>query len=192
MAYSAKKSAQSRALKDYGPNYADLCNFVETDEGWEIKLKDDEPQAPAQSEQQPESPVAENSSEDEPNELPSERPGMFSTMVGLMTGAVAAPQAPETTAPTSNTGLKIEKDRPEQNGVKRPSAGGLCRAVWDACWEHQERTDTVPTAKDVKAIAEANGWNPNNASIEYYQWRKYNGIQGRVAKPATVEQSKAE
>lgn len=74
-------------------------------------------------------------------------------------------------------GLKIEKDRPEQHGVKRPSAGGKCRAVWDAL-------DLEPTAdsKRVKALAVEHGWNPANASIEFYQWRKYNGITGRVAK----------
>src|SRR5690554_4439873 len=34
--------------------------------------------------------------------------------------------------PQPATGLKIEKDRPEQNGIKRPSIGGKCRAIWDA------------------------------------------------------------
>jgi hypothetical protein len=35
-------------------------------------------------------------------------------------------------------------------------------------------------------MAAANGWNPNNASIEFYQWRKFNGITGRKAKPAAT------
>jgi hypothetical protein len=35
-------------------------------------------------------------------------------------------------------------------------------------------------------------WNPNNAMIEYYQWRKFNGITGRAKKveaaaPAATE-----
>ena len=97
------------------------------------------------------------------------------------------PAAPAPKAEPKTTGLIIEKNRPEQNGVKRPSAGGLCRAVWDACWAHQEETGNPPTAKEVKAIAETNGWNPNNASIEYYQWRKFNGITGRVAKAAPAQ-----
>lgn len=71
---------------------------------------------------------------------------------------------------------KIEKNRPEQNGVKRPSAGGLCRSVWDALDDLREKNNAVPTSTDVKLLAEANNWNPNNASIEYYQWRKFNGI----------------
>lgn len=101
-----------------------------------------------------------------------------------------APDA-EAAAPTveaTGTGLKIEKDRPEQNGIKRPSIGGKCRAVWDAC-DEMVAAGTPPTAKDVRAIAEANGWNPNNASIEFYQWRKFNGITGR--QPKKVEAAPA-
>lgn len=80
---------------------------------------------------------------------------------------------------------KIEKDRPEQNGVKRPSAGGLCRAVWDFC-DSIHSAEAVPTVAQVKLEAEARGWNSNNASIEYYQWRKFNGIRGRVKTTAQV------
>lgn len=81
------------------------------------------------------------------------------------------------------TGLKIEKDRPESHGVKRPSAGGLCRAVWDFCEGILESTGTMPTAKQVKAQAAEAGWNVNNASIEYYNWRKFKGVRGRQLAP---------
>lgn len=80
---------------------------------------------------------------------------------------------------------KIEKDREERNGVKRPSVGGACRAVWDFC-DDQSTPDGVPSVKDVKAEAEARGWNVNNASIEYYQWRKFMGIRGRQGKAAAA------
>lgn len=69
----------------------------------------------------------------------------------------------------TGTGLKIEKDRPERNGIKRPSIGGKCRAIWD----HLD-TMEAPTAKAVRAAAVELGWNPNNAVIEFYQWRKFN------------------
>lgn len=85
-------------------------------------------------------------------------------------------------------GLVIEKDRPTQNGVTRPSAGGRCRAVWDALSAYQRETGEVPTAMVVRELAADLGFNPNNASIEFYQWRKFNGITGRakkVAAPAT-------
>src|SRR5688572_21089010 len=45
-------------------------------------------------------------------------------------GSVPAPVVQVSPRLTSK-GLKIEKDREQRNGVKRPSAGGACRAVWD-------------------------------------------------------------
>jgi hypothetical protein len=91
----------------------------------------------------------------------------------------------EPTAPATS-GLKIEKDRPEQHGVKRPSAGGKCRAVWDACDELAQGNVASVTSKMVRDHAATLGWNANNASIEFYQWRKYHGVTGRqqVAKTA--------
>ena len=85
---------------------------------------------------------------------------------------------PTRKAPTE-TGLKIEKDRPEQNGIKRPSIGGKCRAIWDECDVFLATMGRTPMPKDVKALAEKNGWNANNAVIELYQWRKFNGVNGR-------------
>ena len=67
--------------------------------------------------------------------------------------------------------------RVEQNGVKRPAPGGLCAAVWE--WL-DENGNCMP--KDLKPVAEAKGWNLNNAQIELYQWRKFSGIAGRQAK----------
>lgn len=81
------------------------------------------------------------------------------------------------------TGIKIEKDREERNGLKRPSLGGVCRAVWDACDKvHTEEDGRVITSKEIQALAVVHGWNANNASIEYYNWRKFMGIRGRQAK----------
>lgn len=75
-------------------------------------------------------------------------------------------------------GIKIEKDRDEQNGVKRPSLGGACRKVWDACDELYDN-GVMPKPAVIKPIAEENGWNVNNTIIEMYQWRKFMGIRGR-------------
>lgn len=75
-------------------------------------------------------------------------------------------------------GLKIEKDREERNGIKRPSVGGKCRAIWDYL-DGLVAVGVQPTAKHVKQQAENCAWNPNNAVIEFYQWRKFNGITGR-------------
>ena len=100
----------------------------------------------------------------------------------------AAPaEAPRAPVAQRTEGLKIEKDREQRNGVKMPSKGGLCRTVWDtlnSMMTHDEATGlaNVPTAADIKHVAEQQGWNVNNASIEYYQWRKFMGISGRGKK----------
>lgn len=74
----------------------------------------------------------------------------------------------------TTSGLKIEKERPTRNGVTRPSAGGKCRAIWDGLDEFVKETGLQPTSATVRALAADEGWNPNNASIEFYQWRLYN------------------
>lgn len=70
--------------------------------------------------------------------------------------------------------------REEQNGVKRPAAGGLCAAVWDYLDAHPGTT-----AKQIREAAEGKGWNVNNAMCELYTWRKFNGISGRVKASAS-------
>jgi hypothetical protein len=81
--------------------------------------------------------------------------------------------------PVKGEGIKIEKDRPERNGIKRPSAGGKCRAVWDACDTFYASSKRVPMPKDMKVIATEKGWNENNTVIEMYQWRKFHGVASR-------------
>lgn len=76
------------------------------------------------------------------------------------------------------TGIKIEKDRPEQNGIIRPSKGGKCWLVWDYC-DGLYNEGTLPMPKTMRTWAKEHGLNENNAVIEMYQWRKFNGIIGR-------------
>jgi hypothetical protein len=91
---------------------------------------------------------------------------------------VAKQEAPAHPASPKAKGYKIEKAREERNGIKRPSAGGACRAVWDEL-DAAVAGNVVVTAKWVKELAISKGWNLSNASIEFYQWRKFNGI-GKV------------
>lgn len=85
----------------------------------------------------------------------------------IATVAVPAPAAPE--AP------KASKARSEvRNGVRKPIKG-KCAEVWATLTAVQEvsETDTPITITEVKALAEAHGWNLNNATIEFYAWRKF-------------------
>ena len=81
----------------------------------------------------------------------------------------------------TGTGLKIEKGREERNGVTRPSVGGKCRAVWDLLDKYRDQCGELPTAQVVRQLADEEGWNANNAAIEFYNWRKFHGITGRNA-----------
>lgn len=77
---------------------------------------------------------------------------------------------------SENNSLKIEKNREERNGIKRPSLGGKCRAVWNALDAYYAEMNEIPTVAIARLIAQDEGWNQNNTLIEFYQWRKFNGI----------------
>ena len=86
--------------------------------------------------------------------------------------APAAAEAVVTTGkPKKEAAPKVE--RVEQNGVKRPGPG-KCLEVWEYLDQHGNMKP-----KDLQPVAEAKGWNLNNAQIELYQWRKFMGL-GRV------------
>jgi hypothetical protein len=38
---------------------------------------------------------------------------------------------------------------------------------------------TKPTAAQVRELAVAQGWDKTTAQVQFYQWRKFNGISGR-------------
>jgi DNA-directed RNA polymerase subunit RPC12/RpoP len=80
---------------------------------------------------------------------------------------------------TSGKGLKIQKDREERNGIKRPSAGGKCAAAWELCDKVYKDTGLIPTPSMLKEESEHTRLNPNNVVIEMYQWRKFMGFVGR-------------
>lgn len=77
-------------------------------------------------------------------------------------------------------GIKIEKNREERNGIKRPSVGGVCRTIWDAADEFNAANGRIPKLKEMKAIATAKAWDLTTTSIQYYTWRKFMGIEGRA------------
>lgn len=75
----------------------------------------------------------------------------------------------------SSNGLKIEKDRESRNGVTRPSAGGKCRAVWDML----DALTLSATAKEARVEAAKLGLDKTTTMVQFYRWRKFNGIDGR-------------
>lgn len=83
---------------------------------------------------------------------------------------VAVPKAPA--APVAP---KASKARSEiRNGVRKPIKG-KCAEIWATLTAVQEisETNTPLTISEVKALAATHGWNINNATIEFYGWRKF-------------------
>mgnify|MGYP007125531640 FL=1 len=63
-----------------------------------------------------------------------------------------------------------------RNGVRRPIKG-KCADVWNAL--DNMLPNNVPTIGNVRDLAKANGWNINNATIEFYAWRKFHGLNNK-------------
>ncbi len=75
------------------------------------------------------------------------------------------------------------KKEPEQNGIRKPSLGTLCRAAWDLFDAvTTEMKQTAPISY-VLPVALAKGLNEANVKAEYARWKKYHGISGRVSVP---------
>lgn len=153
-------------------NYGKMNN-----DGMRAALEAHYAEAKGAEEAAPEAVVTEEVQEEAPVSAPSGLAAMVQQMIGANEKKEEERSAPAAAKRTSS-GLKIEKAREERNGIKRPSVGGTCRAVWDAM-DEMVASGKNPSAKDVKALAEERGWNQNNASIEFYQWRKFQGIVGR-------------
>lgn len=87
----------------------------------------------------------------------------------------------------------IQKNREERHGVKRPSEGTICAAIWAALDAKRaeliaastEETisngtaQLVPSFKDLKALQDKNGWQRNTAVTQYQRWKEFNDLMVR-------------
>lgn len=82
---------------------------------------------------------------------------------------------------TSNiTGVKIQKVRIEQNGIKRPSEGTKCAQLWEMFETMQaENGGAVPTPKPAKDRSATLGMDPTTTTVQLYKWREFMGYKGR-------------
>lgn len=133
----------------------------------------------------PEDNPRDDEQEEEPEEHnPVAAAGAFGSMGNsLERQPVISPAPSPAPQREKRSNYTIEKNRPEQNGIKRPSAGGKCREVWDECDQMRDAMNGgTPTSEMIRKLSEDKGWNKNNTMIEFYQWRKFNGITGRAGK----------
>lgn len=84
-------------------------------------------------------------------------------------GSIADTEQHLAAAPAASKAPKAEI----RNGVRKPIKG-VCADVWKALDEMQSLfPNGQPTIKDVRELVESNKWNLNNATIEFYAWRKF-------------------
>lgn len=81
-----------------------------------------------------------------------------------------------TTQPAPTAPAKSKTRSETRNGVRRPIKG-KCADVWNAL--DNMLPNGVPTIGNVRDLAKANGWNINNATIEFYAWRKFHGLNNK-------------
>lgn len=79
-------------------------------------------------------------------------------------------------APTASAPAKSKTRSETRNGVRRPIKG-KCADVWNAL--DNMLPNGVPTIGNVRDLAKANSWNINNATIEFYAWRKFHGLNNK-------------
>lgn len=81
-----------------------------------------------------------------------------------------------TTQPAPTAPAKSKTRSETRNGVRRPIKG-KCADVWNAL--DNMLPNGVPTIGNVRDLAKANSWNVNNATIEFYAWRKFHGLNNK-------------
>lgn len=101
----------------------------------------------------------------------------------ITTTARAAAQitAHGTIAEGASVGYTIQKERPSANNVTRASIGTACERVWSMCDTLQDELKRLPTIGEAREYGEKLGLNKNNIAIEFYRWRKFQGVRGRAA-----------
>lgn len=169
-AYKTEAVARQQASKKHGKNWEENWSILETNEGFEIVEKLPE----------------ENLDEIVPeNDLPEEEApenAAPSMLAGLVNGMLNPETVPSVPVPpkkeAEKTGKTIEPNRPEQNGLKRPSKGSTCCIIWDTCDKiTEQKTSTCTSAELFNALQ---GYNECTLRTQYARWRQFNGITGRL------------
>lgn len=164
--YKTEQIAKQQASKKFGKDWEANYLIQPGVDGFTIVEK--LPEAPAEVEVSDDEPV-------------SSAPSMLSGLIGNMLNPELVPQAPKVEAPkkqAEKTGKTVEQNRPEQNGLKRPSAGSTCAIIWDTCDRVTNETGHVCTSAELFNALQ--GYNECTLRTQYARWRQFNGITGRL------------
>ena len=164
--YKTEQIAKQQASKKFGKDWEANYLIQSGPDGFTIVEK--LPEAPAEVEV----------TEDEPV---STGPSMLAGLVDNMLNPESVPQAPKVEAPkkpAEKTGKSVEQNRPEQNGLKRPSKGSICAIIWDTCDRITSEQGSHCTSAEL--FNSLQGYNECTLRTQYARWRQFNGITGRL------------
>lgn len=164
--YKTEQIAKTQATKQHGKDWEANYLIQPGVDGFTIVEKLAEPEVELEV------------SDDEPV---SSAPSMLAGLVGQMLNPESVPQAPKVEQPkkqAEKTGKGIEQNRPEQNGLKRPSTGSTCAIIWDTCDRITSETGHVCTSAELFNALQ--GYNECTLRTQYARWRQFNGITGRL------------
>lgn len=170
-AYKTEAVARQQASKQHGKNWVEKWSILEDDEGFTIVANLPEDQAVEDQADEPE--VTET--EEPENQAPSMLAGLVNNMLNPE-DVPAPPEQPKKEA--EKTGKTIEPNRPEQNGLKRPSKGSTCCIIWDTC--DQITSEKAATCTSAELFNALQGYNDCTLRTQYARWRQFNGITGRL------------
>lgn len=195
-AYKTESVAKQQASKKHGKNWAENFTIIAEDDGWEIVAKLTEQPAvknaleilgvsPADFTQGMKRAAEQGAvagAQEEGEDLEesfSQSNGVCSTLFSAMLNPAIVPAAPATPKKAvEKVGKIIEPNRPEQNGLKRPSKGSTCCIIWDTCDKITAQKESTCTSAELFNALQ--GYNECTLRTQYARWRQFNGITGRL------------
>ena len=70
--------------------------------------------------------------------------------------------------------------QPEQNGVRRPRAEGVCGRVWGLCDDISTKLMTPAPVANVIEAGTAEKIDMSTLRTQYARWKKFHGISGSI------------
>lgn len=187
------KGAARKLLQAAGLEEGDINNLlVQVDGKWGFYLNETDnvpvgapvQEEPAQPEPEPQVAEQEAGEPQPTGENAFAGMGTANNPFGAMVSSMQAGTQPQAAAPVRKAGgYTIQKDRPEQNGIKMPSEGTTCRLIWDTLDSLSSELGSVPPIKLFKEVASKMDIDPTTTTIQYYKWRNFHGVSGRLATP---------
>ena len=165
MSYKTEQIAKQQASKKFGKDWEANYLIQPGVDGFTIVEKLAEPEVELEV------------SDDEPV---SNTPSILAGLVSQITDPKDnTPQVkPEPKATHEKTGKTVEQNRPEQNGLKRPSKGSICAIIWDTCDRITSEQGSHCTSAELFNALQ--GYNECTLRTQYARWRQFNGITGRL------------